>query len=127
MGLSGSSSKPRRARLLAICALAVCWTHVSAANCPKAIAGPTMNWVGSVCEARVETDDFINPDVQACIKGLATQHHVKGDPYEDCPTNKRLKAELCAYWVKLGAEKNLEACVKSPNTVPREVSEGVGG
>jgi hypothetical protein len=105
----------------------VCWPQAEAAGCPTAIAGPTMNWVVSVCEARVETDDFANPAVQACVKQLSAENHVKGDPYENCHVNRKLKAELCSAWVKLGLEKNLQACVKSSETVPKDVSQGLGG
>lgn len=108
------------------CMVLVYSMQANAAGCPKAIAGPTMNWVNSVCEARVETDDFVNPQVQACVRRLAAENHVKGDLFENCGVNKRMKAELCASWVKLGAEKNLSACIASTDTVPKEVSEGLG-
>ena len=113
-------------RLAAAWALLGCCLQAQAGGCPAAIAGPTMNWVVSVCEARVETDDFASPDVQACVKQLAAENHVKGDPYESCRVNRKLKTELCGAWVKQGAEKHLRACVTSSDTVPEDVSQGLG-
>ena len=114
------------ARLASVWAFIGCCLPAGASGCPTAIAGPTMNWVVSVCEARVETDDFDNPKVQACVKRVAQENHVSGDPYENCPVNRKLKTELCGAWVKLGTEKDLRACIKSSDTVPKGVSQGLG-
>ena len=126
MPLHGSPSTLHAARLASGWAFLVCSLQAGATGCPAAIAGPTMNWVVSVCEARVETDDFGNPEVQACVKRVADENHVQGEPYESCPVNRKLKIELCGVWVKLGAEKDLRACVKSSDTVPKDVSQGLG-
>jgi hypothetical protein len=120
------SSQPRRTRLVAAGAFTAFFLQANAASCPAAMAGPTMNRVNSVCEAHVETDDFGNPQVQACVRRLTADDHVKGAPYENCRVNKKLKTELCATRIKLGSEKNLQACVSSPDTVPRQVSAGLG-
>ena len=126
MTLSNRRSTLRTARQSATWAFLACWLQANAAGCPTAIAGPTMNWVVSVCESRVETDDFGNPEVQACVRRVADENHVKGDPYEDCRVNRQLKTELCGALVKLGAEKDLRACIKSSDKVPKDVSQGLG-
>lgn len=114
-------------RWLAICGMTVAAASATGAGCPKATAGATMNWAGVVCESRAETDDFFSPAVQACLKRLVDDDHIQPSPSENCRLNKKLKGQLCTTWIKLGAEKTMQACMKSSTNVPREVSAGVGG
>jgi len=95
--------------------------------CRENVAGPTLNWAGMVCELRNETDDFENPNVQACLRKLITQDAIpKGQP-EICSLNVKYKTEICRNRVALKKDISVSACVRSVKTIPNQISQGIGG
>lgn len=86
-----------------------------------------MNWAGVVCESRHETDDFFGPDVQHCLKALVKIDRIPSAPAEKCSLNIKYKTEICRSRVGYGRDKSISACVRSVESIPREVSHGIGG
>ena len=118
----------RPARLaLAVGALLALHGQPSLAGCAASIAGPTMNWAGSLCEWRAETDDTFSPAVQVCLKRLAARDHIRDAPAEMCTLNRRYKTDICRTQVKQGLEKSVPACLRSVQNIPTEVRNGIGG
>lgn len=97
------------------------------AACPKSVAGPTMNWAGVVCEWRSGTDDFFNSDVQRCLKKLNSKDKIPSAPAEVCSLNAKYKTEICKSIATGDPTKSIRSCIQSLETIPREVSSGIGG
>jgi hypothetical protein len=85
-----------------------------------------MNWALVVCEWRSATDDPASPEVLGCQKRLISQDHIPPSPQANCQLNAKYKSELCRSLVKYGHYKSIQACVKSAESIPHEVSHGIG-
>jgi hypothetical protein len=109
--------------LLALCTL----TLPAQAACKANVAGPTVNWAVVVCELRHETDDFAHPGVQACLKTLVKRDAIPSAPAEICRLNAKYKTELCRFRAAAIKDMSVAACISSVDTVPKEVSQGIGG
>ncbi len=94
--------------------------------CSKAVAGATINWAGVVCEWRAETDDLFDSKVQSCFKELIARDRVPSAPAENCPLNVKYKTEICKGIAHGNPTMSRRSCMRSVETVPREVSHGVG-
>lgn len=99
----------------------------SLAECPEHLSGQTFDWATAVCEIRNETDDYLSPSVQACVNQLAAIDKIRKTPFQDCRLNALYKNELCSYYVKLGTENSVSACVKSKSSIPEDITQGIGG
>lgn len=109
--------------LVALCAISA----PSLAECPEYLAGQTFDWATAVCEVKNETDDYLSPSVQACVKQLVARDKIGKTPFQDCRLNAFYKKEWCSYYAKLGNEKSVSSCVKSKSSIPEEVAQGIGG
>jgi hypothetical protein len=97
------------------------------AACKENVAGPTVNWAVFVCGLRHETDDFAHPGVQACLKTLIKRDAVPSAPAEICRLNTKYKTELCRFRAEAVKDMPAATCIRSVETVPKEVSQGIGG
>lgn len=97
------------------------------AACPPEVAGPTMNWALAVCEQRNATDDPLNPAVLACQKQLISQDRIPPSPRQNCPLNTKYKTIVCKSQVEHGRYASSQACMRSAESIPRAVSQGIGG
>lgn len=102
-------------------------TLLAHAACPSGAVGPTMNWAGAVCEWRHETDDVLSEAVQRCLNDLVKIDHIPSAPAEDCGLNTKYKTEICRSRVKHGRDRSMSECLKSVESIPPEVSRGIGG
>lgn len=109
--------------LVTLCAVSAS----SVAECPEYLAGQTFDWATAVCEVKNETDDYLSPSVQACVKQLVARDKIGKTPFQDCRLNALYKRELCSYYVKLGSEKTVSNCVKSKASIPEDIKQGIGG
>lgn len=109
--------------LVALCSVSV----PSLAECPEYLAGQTFDWATAVCEVKNETDDYLSPSVQACVKKLTARDKIGKTPFQDCRLNTLYKKELCSYYVKRGSEKSVSGCVKSKSSIPEDITQGIGG
>jgi hypothetical protein len=111
-------------KALACLALAVCALPALAQQCEPGLRGATINWAGVACKIRVETDDFWNEDVQACLRTELRKYGLRGAPREVCRLNRVYKAEMCLIGGHRIGEAAFAACLRSPRTIPLSVSEG---
>jgi len=96
------------------------------AACAPHVAGPTVNWAVAVCQSRISTDDFAHPDVQKCLQRLIRDDALKGKNRELCSVNTKYKEEICRAYLAEPRGMTIQVCVKSTETIPKSVSQGVG-
>jgi hypothetical protein len=96
------------------------------ATCAPHVAGPTVNWAVAVCQSRIGTDDFGNPDVQKCLQKLVRADALRGKDRELCRVNAKYKQEICRAYVAQARNMTTQACIESTDTIPTTVSQGVG-
>ncbi|MEJ1936923.1 hypothetical protein WDZ92_42570 [Nostoc sp. NIES-2111] len=97
------------------------------AACPPEHAGSTMNWALEVCKHRSATDDALSPAVVACQKQLIAKDRIPPSPQQNCPLNAKYKASVCKALVQHGRYASHQACMQSVESIPRGVSQGIGG
>jgi hypothetical protein len=97
------------------------------AACEAPVAGLTIRWAAAVCGARNETDDYDAPHVTACTNALLLSNKMTSSRLEVCSLNKKYKLELCKNAAKFGAEESVQVCMRSNASIPRVVSNGIGG
>ena len=94
--------------------------------CSKNVAGPTINWAVAVCQMRNETDDILHPEVQDCLKKLIARDAIPNQPVAVCRVNTKYKTEICRARIAVARNLSISACIQSIETIPKEVSHGVG-
>lgn len=86
-----------------------------------------MNWALVVCEWQNGTDDPLQASVLECQESLIERDKIPQAPQVNCQLNIKYKTEHCRQRAKYNRDETVEACVKSVESIPREVSYGIGG
>ena len=73
---------------------------------------------------RAQTDDVGSQAVVDCLSQLAAKDAIPPAPARNCRLNARYKREWCTYFSKLGSEKSVQACIRSPKESPESVRNG---
>jgi hypothetical protein len=96
-------------------------------RCSVGTRGDTFQWAIALCEVRSGTDDYESPEVQACLRRLASHDKINPKSGINCKLNVRYKKDWCKPFVDMGKQPTIDACVRSEQAVPGNVRNGFVG
>lgn len=109
--------------------LLISFVHIVYADnpCAAGVDGDTFQWAVALCEAQSGTDDYESPEVQTCLRQLASRDKINPKFGINCKLNVRYKRDWCRPFVDIGKQPSIDTCVRSVQAVPRNVRNGFVG